>query len=67
VHHVSGKLGPQSLRARVMGELLPLEGWLNIELHCHLDAASPSGRQPKGRSPSQPHDPLPRYSDHLTV
>ncbi|MGG7574137.1 hypothetical protein [Streptomyces sirii] len=29
-----------------MGELLPLEGWLNIELHCHLDGVGPSDRHP---------------------
>ncbi|MGC5042452.1 hypothetical protein ACLQ16_03945 [Streptomyces albidoflavus] len=29
-----------------MGELLPLEGWLNVELHCHLDGVGPSERHP---------------------
>ncbi|MFJ9416685.1 hypothetical protein ACIRPT_21185 [Streptomyces sp. NPDC101227] len=29
-----------------MGQLLPLEGWLNIELHCHLDGVGPSDRHP---------------------
>ncbi|GHD13260.1 hypothetical protein GCM10010334_71180 [Streptomyces finlayi] len=43
---MSGEIGPQSLRTRFMGELLPLEGWLNIELHCHLDGVGPSERHP---------------------
>ncbi|MBZ6476718.1 hypothetical protein [Streptomyces griseocarneus] len=29
-----------------MGELLPLEGWINLELHCHLDGVGPSDRHP---------------------
>ncbi|MEU1355345.1 hypothetical protein ABZ410_15800 [Streptomyces cinnamoneus] len=29
-----------------MGELLPLEGWINVELHCHLDEVRPSNRHP---------------------
>lgn len=29
-----------------MGQFLPLEGWLNIELHCHLDGVGPSDRHP---------------------
>ncbi|WP_031102372.1 hypothetical protein [Streptomyces sp. NRRL S-146] len=29
-----------------MGQLLPQEGWLNLELHCHLDGVGPSDRHP---------------------
>ncbi|MEU1310999.1 hypothetical protein ABZ419_19215 [Streptomyces cinnamoneus] len=29
-----------------MGELLPLEGWINVELHCHLHEIRPSDRHP---------------------
>ncbi|MER5301351.1 hypothetical protein ABT039_18015 [Streptomyces lasiicapitis] len=46
MRRLSGEIGPQSERTRFMGELLPLEGWLSIELHCHLDAVGPSDRHP---------------------
>ena len=46
MRELSGEIGPQSARTRFMGELLPLEGWLNVELHCHLDGVGPSDRHP---------------------
>ncbi|MFD3514868.1 hypothetical protein [Streptomyces sp. NPDC058657] len=46
MYRMKGEIGPQSLRTRFMGELLPLEGWLSIELHCHLDGVGPSERHP---------------------
>ncbi|AKN68728.1 hypothetical protein QR97_01935 [Streptomyces sp. PBH53] len=46
MRRLSGEICSQSARTRFMGELLPLEGWLNVELHCHLDTASPSDQHP---------------------
>ncbi|MFF8657536.1 hypothetical protein [Streptomyces huasconensis] len=46
MRRLSGEIGPQSARMRCMGELLPLQGWLDIELHCHLDGVGPSDRHP---------------------
>ncbi|GHF33201.1 hypothetical protein GCM10010218_12870 [Streptomyces mashuensis] len=46
MRRLSGEIGPRSGRARFMGELLPLEGWTNVELHCHLDEVRPSDRHP---------------------
>ncbi|MFG2141879.1 hypothetical protein [Streptomyces sp. NPDC048650] len=46
MRRLSGEIGPQAARTRVLGELLPLEGWLNVELHCHLDEVGPSDRHP---------------------
>lgn len=45
MRRLSGEFGPY-LRTRFMGGLLPLEGWLNVELHCLLDGVGPSDRHP---------------------
>ncbi|MFE3139670.1 hypothetical protein [Streptomyces scopuliridis] len=46
MQRLSGEIGPQATRTRFMGEPLPLDGWLNVELHCHLDSVGPSDRHP---------------------
>ncbi|WP_435244268.1 hypothetical protein [Streptomyces sioyaensis] len=42
MRRLSGETGPQPSRPRVLGELLPLKGWLNLELHCHINGVDPS-------------------------
>lgn len=44
MRRLSGEIGPRSARRLLLGELLPLEGWMNVELHCHLDGVGPSDR-----------------------
>ncbi|MBT2396261.1 hypothetical protein [Streptomyces sp. ISL-100] len=46
MRRLSGEIGSRSARRLLLGELLPLEGWMNVELHCHLDGAGPSDRHP---------------------
>lgn len=46
MHRLSGEIRSPASRPPFTGEMLPLEGWLTVDLHCQLDGIGPSDRHP---------------------